>query len=82
MKCFRKGRTGSLFLLSTPIGISNTDVGKDPSFIDIKFTTIFTNKLKNYKKTLENYSYKTNSDWSSGKIELALDEISLRVTVM
>ena len=28
-----------------------------------------------------NYSYKTDSDWSSGKIESTLEEISLRATV-
>ena len=28
------------------------------------------------------YRYKTDSDWSSGKIESTLEEISLRATIM
>ena len=38
--------------------------------------------LKDNKKPPALYSYKTDSDWSSGEIESTSEEISLRATVM
>ena len=80
---FGKGRKASLLILRTIVGISNTDTGIDPGFVDIKSTAV---KTKNFKRPYTNllrfYSHKTGSDWSSGKIESTLEEISLRATVM
>ena len=43
---FRKGRKASLLILSTIVGISNTDTGIDPGFVDIKSTAI---KFQDFK---------------------------------
>ena len=37
---FGKGRKASLLILRTIVGISNTDTGIDPGFVDIKSTAI------------------------------------------
>ena len=37
---FRKGRKACLLILRTIVGISNTNTGKDPGFVDIESTTI------------------------------------------
>ncbi|EDS21642.1 hypothetical protein CLOSS21_01606 [Clostridium sp. SS2/1] len=40
LQAFSKGREASLLVYSTFIGISDTDTGKDPCFVDIKATTV------------------------------------------
>ena len=35
IQTFRKGRKAGLLILSTIVGISNTDTGIDPCFVDI-----------------------------------------------
>ena len=83
IQSFRKGRKTSLLILRTSVGISNTNAGIDPSLVDIKPTAIVFENFKRQKNNLlKVYSYKTDSDWSSGKIESTLEEISLRATVM
>ena len=71
-----------MLILSTLKGVGNTDASKDPSFMDIKSTTVIFKDFK-WQKTnlLKKYSYKRDSDWSSGKIESTLEEISLRATL-
>ena len=72
-----------MLILRTSVGISNTNAGIDPSLVDIKPTAIVFENFKRQKNNLlKVYSYKTDSDWSSGKIESTLEEISLRATVM
>ena len=40
IQTFCEGRKASLIILSTIVGISNTDTGIDPCFVDIKSATI------------------------------------------
>ena len=80
---FGKGREASLLILGTTVCISNPDASIDPCFVDIQSTAIKTKNFERQKNNLlREYSYKTDSDWSSGKIESTLEEISLRATVM
>ena len=46
IQSFGKGRKASLFIFSTSVGIGNTDTSINPSFVNIKTTTIITNDLK------------------------------------
>ena len=72
-----------MLIHSTLKGIGNTDASKDPGFMNVKSTTVIFKNFK-WQKTnlLKKYSYKKDSDWSSGKIESTLKEISLRATGM
>ena len=80
---FCKGREAGLLIFGTSQGISNSNAGKDPGFVDIEATAIiFENFERQRDNLLIDYRYKTDSDWSSGKIESTLEEISLRATVM
>ena len=47
IQTFRKGRKATLLILSTIIGISNTDTGINPCFVDIKSTAI---KFQDFKR--------------------------------
>lgn len=60
------------------MGIRNTDTGIDPGFVDIESTAVFTKDFKHRTS----FAKSDGSDWSSGKIESTLEEISLRATCM
>lgn len=71
-----------MLILRAIVGISDADTGIDPCFVDIKSTTVELKILNDKKLPPGIYSYKTDSDWSSGEIESTSEEISLRATVM
>jgi len=52
MQSFGKGRKASLLIFGTAVGICDADTGKDPGFVDIKSTAVFTNNLKRQKNNL------------------------------
>ena len=83
LQTFREGREAGLFVFCTVMGIRNADAGKDPGFVDIKATAIMFENFKGQKVNLLKVNKgRTDSDWSSGKIESTLEEISLRATGM
>lgn len=78
----RNNALEGLLIFSTFVGIRNTNTGIDRGFEDIKITAgVFENFKRQYNNLLKLYSYKIDSDWSSGKIELTLEEINLRATL-
>lgn len=81
LKSLGKGREASLLVLSQSIGIGNADAGKDPGFVDIEATAVFTKDFKHEKNLLQKIS-RAGRDWSSGEIESISEEISLRATFL
>lgn len=59
-----------MLILGTTNGICDIDAGINSSFVDIKATTV---KAKDFERQNNNllkiYSYKTDRDWLSSKIE-------------
>ena len=46
LQTFCKGRKAGLLILCTTVRIGNTDASKDPSFMDIKSTTVIFENFK------------------------------------
>ena len=71
-----------MLILRAIVGISDADTGIDPCFVTSSPQQLNLKILNDKKLPPGIYSYKTDSDWSSGEIESTSEEISLRATVM